>query len=544
MTGNSSSEFNGSRAYSGRLESRQPLRNLPTNFQVHTTFNFKARKLSSMILRDIAVLAEDDPIKILFRVLQPWPTTFANVTQVHLEAIAARRLQRNNPTANKLTQSARNALFDPGYGMTARDRFFQDLALISLECPFPPSAADLTAMTIWDLGRIAKGTSDSKYDIAMQRQYAQIEELPSLQKPPRRLPDETPNNRGCAKERMIDNGDLGVAKGFNMAPGVLHSQQLTMPRNQLGPLLPWRSETTIHGHIAERIMIDRAACLIMDLFYVYRKRCYHDIFSHIEYRHGLLYLYSLERRTSAKNRDFPLRRFPIDKVPNGNDLNACLVSQECINFCVQMYDLVLIFLRDLCPIMHEYHLYVRNAVRPTLYFDPASRPHNNVLALHTVLRANSRSGRSYCLDFTAAQFGWDDPCSDWTAFATTRLRSVSRVAPFGTECAAARRQAREAGPARVTMEFFCEVAGRFTDVVRGWFQKEGWVVEELLALGERDFETVAGGLLKNVEGEFGRVMEEMERRREYCLVLRDGAVHIEQKSLGRRPTAKGVGLYD
>ncbi|KAL9068931.1 MAG: hypothetical protein Q9157_006346 [Trypethelium eluteriae] len=374
-----------------------------------------------MILRDIAVLAEDDPIKILFRVLQPWPTTFANVTQVHLEAIAARRLQRNNPTANKLTQSARNALFDPGYGMTARDRFFQDLALISLECPFPPSAADLTAMTIWDLGRIAKGTSDSKYDIGMQRQYAQIEELPSLQKPPRRLPDETPNNRGRAKERMIDNGDLGVAKGFNMAPGVLH---------------------------------------------------------------------------------------------------------------------------NLCPIMHEYHLYVRNAVRPTLYFDPASRPHNNVLALHTVLRANSRSGRSYCLDFTAAQFGWDDPCSDWTAFATTRLRSVSRVAPFGTECAAARRQAREAGPARVTMEFFCEVAGRFTDVVRGWFQKEGWAVEELLALGERDFETVAGGLLKNVEGEFGRVMEEMERRREYCLVLRDGAVHIEQKSLGRRPTAKGVGLYD
>ncbi|KAL9096152.1 MAG: hypothetical protein Q9165_001675 [Trypethelium subeluteriae] len=352
-----------------------------------------------MMLDDIAALGKDDPIKIFFQFLPPWPAPLAGFSKTHIEAIAARQIHRDNATATELTRLAREALSDPGPGLTSGDRFIQDVIFMSLDCPLPTSVGDYVANTIWNLGRIANGVKD-------------LEHYP--QGPPRRLlPDAISNNKGHAKKHMIDTEELGGGKDFSMAP-----------------------------------------------------------------------------------------------------------------------------VTDLCPVIQEYHVYIRNAVRPTVHFDCAGRPYSNMPVLHTILRATSRSGRSYCLDFTGAQFGWDDPCSDWDAFAATRLYSVERVERFGTACGATRRAATEPGPAKVPMEFFCKVTEKFKDTVWRWFEKEGRDVKGLLELGAREFEMVAEGLLQDVVDEFGRVMDEMERQKEYYLVLRDGAVHIEKRPLKRRRARK------
>ena len=88
----------------------------------------------------------------------------------------------------------------------------------------------------------------------------------------------------------------------------------------------------------------RAARLIHTLFFMYRTRCYHNIFSHVEQHHGLLYVYHHSRLAAAMHQEFPVRSFPFDLIPSLPDLNACLAAQQCLDFCSLMYDIVNFFL--------------------------------------------------------------------------------------------------------------------------------------------------------------------------------------------------------
>ncbi|KAI9668264.1 MAG: hypothetical protein M1821_001084 [Bathelium mastoideum] len=199
-----------------------------------------------------------------------------------------------------------------------------------------------------------------------------------------------------------------------------------------------------------------------------------------------------------------------------------------------MHGLVKLFFAELCLSIQEYHVHVKNTVRPTVIVNGCGSAHGNLDALHTVLRAQCHNGASYCLDFTCAQYGWQDYISPWETFAQLRVRTASFSEPFGTAHARLRKDAHVPGPAQAPTSFFFETADRLAWIVKEWFVQRRLTVGSLLVSPEEEFRAARSYLLEHVYWQFGKAMDKMALEKQYHLALRDQAVFIQRKTVEKQ----------
>ncbi|KAI9705750.1 MAG: hypothetical protein M1820_004998 [Bogoriella megaspora] len=438
------------------------------------------------IVRDLRCLPEDDPIKVYIRAIVEGRSSDAPEITGYIRDISARVNKVENVTTSLITTAAQSALVDPGYGFESSERFIQTLAMVGLYYPYPNSVSDTTAMFFWDAARTAKGLKDIR-----------------------------------CKLRVMTPDDFEDLQSISL----IDSLSTIEPPRRLTS-----SPTGQHqGHSPEQSHLGRAASIIQELYYIYQKRCYPFLPSKIEEHDGILYLHTSSRHPLAVTHSFPVRRFPLELSSHFNDIKACLTSQDCFNACGHLFDLITLFTSGLNTKLQEYHIHIRNAVRPTVYVEPTSRTNNNMHCRHTVIRATTSSGESFCLDFTGAQYGWEDTISPWGAFTDTRLRSVHSFKPFGTENAECRAEAAASRVEQVSRQCFFELSDWMVHVVREWLWGEDLEVMDLLQLPEDEFKMAKKGLLDFVDDGFGKAIDDMEDRREYHFVMRDGAVHIQKR---------------
>ena len=298
-----------------KTDSRLSPDSIPMDLESQVTSENMPPSDATTIVQDIAALSENDPIKNYFRLLGPGCTQQTEIVGGFLEAIAARNLQWDNVTANLLTVSARKALYDPGYMLRPAGRFFQELTNIGLDYPLPTSQNDATAMMFWNITRGTRGMKGLERDLGTPDHLDSMEELLSSDEPPERL------------------------------------SRVASTYYSIFPTLD--SRATFPGLKADWKKLKRTASVINSFFKIYRRRCYHQIFSHIERKHGLLYVHTQERRTAARNHEFPFRRFPVHEVQDSSERRACLALYECNYFCIQFYELLSSYLRGTNTLLHS-----------------------------------------------------------------------------------------------------------------------------------------------------------------------------------------------
>ena len=99
-----------------------------------------------------------------------------------------------------------------------------------------------------------------------------------------------------------------------------------------------------------------------------------------------------------------------------------------------------------------------------------------------------KSGETYVLDMTGAQYGWSEAVTSWPLYNASRVRKCEEVLPFGgTRDFCKAKAIKSGGPRQWTRGIKEQFAGTVDGAVDRW-QKDHMSLAELLRLPEHDFQ--------------------------------------------------------
>ena len=134
---------------------------------------------------------------------------------------------------------------------------------------------------------------------------------------------------------------------------------------------------------------------------------------------------------------------------------------------------------------------------------------------HSVFRVDLKSGESYCLDITGAQFGFQGPVSRWDIFSQENLLFLREDRPFGSTKADVTQVARSQHPDRGSAQMYEELSTLLMLSVKEWAAEEEYPMNVLLDLPADVFNVKIAKMLASVEARFVGRLSELKQSRKY-----------------------------
>ncbi|KAI3328856.1 hypothetical protein HD806DRAFT_530265 [Xylariaceae sp. AK1471] len=183
-----------------------------------------------------------------------------------------------------------------------------------------------------------------------------------------------------------------------------------------------------HKPVCEgRKSIYRAASLLSSIFNTIAKNTYTYPLSKVFDNDGILYpicdgweragmtgrpiFWPFPRKTALPNN---LAKSVVEDMRH-----ALLVWGQSEEIRYSLHELVEYLFGPICKSIKRIYLVPKNVKRPICEVS-GEKAYNNCLFQHTVLRVKLKSGESYAIDLTAAQFGWTETLAPWNTWASLR----------------------------------------------------------------------------------------------------------------------------
>lgn len=157
---------------------------------------------------------------------------------------------------------------------------------------------------------------------------------------------------------------------------------------------------------------------------------------------------------------------------------------------------------------------IKNRVRP-IYLVDTDHKFCQLQGPHHVLKAQLKSGESYAIDITGAQFGWDDVVMPWSEYFSKHCQKIKTSEPLG-----GRRSYYEGVMKRSeilpkglrSMVIWTHKMGEvFAEIVHEWFEDYDTKVSGLLSLPDEEYTRRASAFLLYVEAKWRLAAEEGDR---------------------------------
>lgn len=172
--------------------------------------------------------------------------------------------------------------------------------------------------------------------------------------------------------------------------------------------------------------------------------------------------------------------------------------------------------------IQEVRVRVKNAHRPTVWVKPDGRPHNNMFHQHALLRVTLKSGEVYCVDATAAQFGWEETVVPWDQFLSTRCLAIRDTQPFGT---AFKNSIRSAKRDHASMLFGSPGHALAVGVLM-WSKMEGIDFNTMLKLPNARFEESRRRMNEVATNEMSRFVDQLKQDKKWTMVIERGEARL------------------
>lgn len=459
-----------------------------------------------------------DPLDQYFRKIMTAPDPSVSFDD-ELRAIV--RAHFSDSAGETMRQAAKNALKSPGEGLKPSERFNQDLAEIALRNPHLLMLGDARARFLAAMVNVATGMKEPGQQQSRPITDAQLSNVNTATSGP---------CAHCGKTAVSTCG------GCKEAPKVL---ERTFYCNANCQKTDWPRHKPLCTRLQQRIVLYRAASMLRELLCRLRTTTFQHDVDKIEEKHGILYMYTTDKKIrSARDGLFPFMPLPTELIKSQEVEDALLFVQGCSQHVRDAYIPIRSFLEgtnlgeplrllSLRFVGHytdiqEVSVRVKNARRPTVWVKPDGRPHNNMFHRHALLRVTLKSGEVYCVDPTAAQYGWEETVVPWDEFLATHCLAIRDTQPFGTEFKDAIKSAkRDHG-----IMFFGSIGHALAAGVLTWSKTEGIDFNTMLKLPNAGFEENRGRMIQFATMEMSRFLDQLKQDKKWAMIMECGEARL------------------
>ncbi|KAI4723800.1 Palmitoyltransferase akr1, ankyrin repeat-containing protein akr1 [Aureobasidium sp. EXF-10728] len=283
--------------------------------------------------------------------------------------------------------------------------------------PTPTSAPQAPAATITDELAKLKISISTPHNVSNIESNASSSNVLSNVK----TPVDKPNNKGCANCGKVDA--KSKCTGCDQAPNADGTPSASVSYcGKECQTAHWPQHRKGCRHMRARKALFRAGRLLQGIWYAVRRESFDNAIVKVEEVDGDLVVHEGDYKVEPTLREGGFyREFPEHLFKNKEDAESCLSLLFCNESLSHMHSAAEWLLKDLCTKITEALVKVTKPVRAARY----ARDEWQLDWMHSVLKVVLRSGETYAIDLSGAQYGFYEPVILWSKYRERCIEVVS-----------------------------------------------------------------------------------------------------------------------